>query len=566
MTRRFTRIGAELTGDERPFRAMLNRSDKALTTTLGKWKGQLSGFNGVFAGLLGTAGIGVAVRELDRLGESAIRYGDSIGKAARTAGIGADALQEYREAAELTGTTQEQLDAALGRFTRRLGEARRGNKAYADAFGELGVTMRDTNEQALEKTFRTLEGIDDITIRTSLATKVFGDDARRMALIVGDSAGALDRMREAARAGGRVLNADLVEAAENAQDRISILNRTLDVELNATVLKNIDGFVQWRQLLNDIQIAFINITSSLGEFVGMYRRFLGLRASDDIRDLRIRYADLGLEIDKTRQRLENLQNLRPSRFDKVNEANLRNIKREQETLRRLTEERAALLEEINALEASANDTPAGADINTLAGGSGLGSSAGALNPAAGRSSERSTTTPFTTTRVSDEIEELTAATDKWRLASEFAGRSIAEAFSQAIIFGDSLGQSLKRLAAQLASRALTNLLFSFLPGGGGAGGGLLGRIFGGARASGGPVSPGRAYLVGEQGPEMFMPNTAGNIIPNGAAIAGGVTVMITNRFDVGLEAVDQRIAQTTPVVTAAVVEGIQKAQRRPNYA
>ncbi|MCD6435507.1 MAG: hypothetical protein J7L15_03890, partial [Clostridiales bacterium] len=39
--------------------------------------------------------------------------------------------------------------------------------------------------------------------------------------------------------------------------------------------------------------------------------------------------------------------------------------------------------------------------------------------------------------------------------------------------------------------------------------------FGGARAGGGFVSPSKAYLVGEQGPELFVPNANGNIIPNG---------------------------------------------------
>jgi phage-related minor tail protein len=40
---------------------------------------------------------------------------------------------------------------------------------------------------------------------------------------------------------------------------------------------------------------------------------------------------------------------------------------------------------------------------------------------------------------------------------------------------------------------------------------------GGARASGGPVDAGLAYLVGEQGPERFVPQSAGAIVPNGAA-------------------------------------------------
>ena len=34
------------------------------------------------------------------------------------------------------------------------------------------------------------------------------------------------------------------------------------------------------------------------------------------------------------------------------------------------------------------------------------------------------------------------------------------------------------------------------------------------RANGGPVSTGKSYMVGERGPEMFVPNTSGRIVPN----------------------------------------------------
>lgn len=45
-------------------------------------------------------------------------------------------------------------------------------------------------------------------------------------------------------------------------------------------------------------------------------------------------------------------------------------------------------------------------------------------------------------------------------------------------------------------------------------------IIDGARAKGGPVDKGKAYLVGENGPELFMPKMSGDIIPDGMA---GVT-------------------------------------------
>lgn len=47
------------------------------------------------------------------------------------------------------------------------------------------------------------------------------------------------------------------------------------------------------------------------------------------------------------------------------------------------------------------------------------------------------------------------------------------------------------------------------------------------RASGGPVSGGQPYIVGEQGPELFVPGVSGSIVPNGAlAGAGSVNVYV----------------------------------------
>jgi hypothetical protein len=56
-------------------------------------------------------------------------------------------------------------------------------------------------------------------------------------------------------------------------------------------------------------------------------------------------------------------------------------------------------------------------------------------------------------------------------------------------------------------------------GGGGGGllnlGGILGAVLGlPGRATGGLVSAGRGYLVGERGPELFVPNSAGRVEPD----------------------------------------------------
>ena len=49
-----------------------------------------------------------------------------------------------------------------------------------------------------------------------------------------------------------------------------------------------------------------------------------------------------------------------------------------------------------------------------------------------------------------------------------------------------------------------------------------------ARAAGGPVQRDRPYMVGERGPELFVPSRAGNIVPNSALSGsggGGQTVL-----------------------------------------
>ena len=53
-------------------------------------------------------------------------------------------------------------------------------------------------------------------------------------------------------------------------------------------------------------------------------------------------------------------------------------------------------------------------------------------------------------------------------------------------------------------------------------GGAIGAVFGlPGRATGGPVAPGRGYLVGERGPELFVPTTAGRVEPGQAATGSG---------------------------------------------
>lgn len=122
-------------------------------------------------------------------------------------------------------------------------------------------------------------------------------------------------------------------------------------------------------------------------------------------------------------------------------------------------------------------------------------------------------------------------------------KDLAEDLRQAFIgrladinsLGDAMSAVLDRLKAQLLEIA-----FFGTDGNGGLFGGLFNNIagmfagfFGGARASGGPVEAGRGYLVGEKGPELFVPGQGGRVMSNRetAAMGGAKGIVVNQNFN-----------------------------------
>ena len=151
----------------------------------------------------------------------------------------------------------------------------------------------------------------------------------------------------------------------------------------------------------------------------------------------------------------------------------------------------------------------------------------------------------------------------------------------AIVAGESFADVLRNIAQQFARAALEAALFNSGPmasGGGGGGGllgGVIGSIFGGFRASGGSVSSGRAYVVGENGPELMIPGVSGtvlnqsqiqNAIRSTSGIANGgnqsFAMTIDLRGTTGDRELDAKIARAGQAILAQVPSTMQNHQIR----
>ena len=162
-----------------------------------------------------------------------------------------------------------------------------------------------------------------------------------------------------------------------------------------------------------------------------------------------------------------------------------------------------------------------------------------------------------------DVDAITEASE--RQAEVFAeigrtiGTQITDALVGAINGTKSLGESAKAILNDLANSLLRMGINS-----------MLGGLFGGTKiggflgfANGGRPPVGRASVVGEKGPELFVPSTAGTIIPNDR-IGGGVTNNIVVNVDASgsnVEGNEQESRELGLVISAAIQAQLVQEKR-----
>ena len=166
--------------------------------------------------------------------------------------------------------------------------------------------------------------------------------------------------------------------------------------------------------------------------------------------------------------------------------------------------------------------------------------------------------------LNNKLEKQVELSEKIGTNFEIIGESIASGVTDnitaAIQGTKSLGDAAKSILNDLSSSLIrlgVNTLLSKIPGFGGL------PILGG-RSKGGPVTKNGSFVVGEKGPELFVPKRSGTIIPNDKLAGGGSTNINVNIDASGssVQGNEQQGKELGRVISAAIQSELIK-QRRP---
>ena len=523
--------------------------------------------------LIGAAFGALAVRALSRFVTKAVDAADSIAKTSRAIGITSDKLQELRFAADISGISMATLDSAMLGFSKRVGEARAGT-------GTLFTILNKTDE-ALLANVQSAGSVDEAFDLITQAANAMGNEMDKSALLsaaFGRTAGTafknlvpdIERLSARARELGLVIDASLLLKAEDTKDKLTELGAVLNVKFMNFVLQN-------ARVIDQLADALMNAATAAGEWLAdmgpsetanidsLDRRIVALNnklkelnetilfgqvaitgtggifglAGGDVHLFGSHIEDMKREITAELERLELMRALRAEEAERNKTLHVE--------INKGIYEQAKLVGELNLV---LTETP-------LLNRKWSEAMAQATREAEAQEAAIRDLSQTIETTLIDSLADLTTSFKDWRDVARAALRDVIRSMLQFISVQASMGA-----------------------GGAAAGGGIGSLIFKGLgqlftptptvdfpqpsafRQIGGPVGAGQAALVGERGPEVFVPRASGTVVPN-HALGGGVIVNQTINLSTGLQAtVRAEVMGMLPQIAATTKSAVLSARVR----
>jgi hypothetical protein len=538
-----------------------------VTRGLKSVSGAVFSMQNALIGTVGAAGFGALIK-------SSINAGDELAKTADKLGVTTTALAGLRHAAELTGVSTGTMDMALQRFTRRAAEAAQGTGEAKGALQELGINADDLVKLPLDQQMSvvadSMAGVEKQSDKVRLAMKLFDSEGVALVNTLGGGSAALEQMTSEAEQLGITLSRTDTAQMEAANDSLTRLKAVFtgltnqlslafapiitfvadglrQAAIDSTSFGNIGqmvagalvkafGFV--RNIVHGLQIVFLGaklgvltFANAIGDklipfldtFIDIYNKIAAIvpglsqitQSGEEI------MGNLPTSIAETKAEIARLMELNPG--DALVAEMQKFILKNREAAESVAELKEGMLITVPAVETGFQK----------------------LGDALTRFESQLPT-------LKDNLDSLTKNTFK----------NMSDGLMGIVKGTSSVGDAFKKMAAQLIMQAVQLFIIDKITGG------FLSFVKGlTGKAIGGPVQAGQPYMVGERGPEMFVPNQSGSIVPNDR-MSGGGGITVVNNVDASGAGSDvefkiRAAMQQTTQQTVATIQDLMRRRRFP---
>ena len=525
---------------------------------------------------------------------------DSLSKTAAKIGTTTQALGALRYAADLAGVETRTMDMALQRFTRRTAEAAMGTGEAKGAIKELGLSAQELNRMPLDKRMIVLadafQGVTSESDQLRLAFKLFDSEGAALVNVLSKGGDGLKEMLGEAKALGLAMSGSAAKGVEDTVDSLTKLQGLFKGVTDQTVaafapaLKLIvESFTNFLQrsievkggveafarslavdLLTGIQVALSGIESMTNGFIILYNE--ALKTKNNIKDL------FGVGLKDVVQYNEEIKDLKEKIEGVKNMPNI-SVQMQLDAVDKLE----ARLNEVIALRNEAQDLGSSL-IGKVSWAEGLNEDIEKLKTSL---LDVSNVIPTAFIPALQSVSDIQLGFKSWSDSLPSMEENLqnltkqgldgmTDALTAGITGAANFADAMKSMAKSVVDSLIKMLVQKYIVDA--AFGAISGAITGGVtsttdfnaagpmqpRAIGGSVQNGSPYMVGERGPELFIPNSQGSIVPNSRmGGGGGVTVNQTINVSTGVQqTVRAEIATLMPQIANAAKGAVADARQR----
>lgn len=542
------------------------RAFSGITSALKKVTGSVLNMKTAIVGAVGAGGFGALIK-------SSINAGDELAKTADKLGVTTEALAGLRHAADLTGVSTGTMDMAMQRFTRRAAEAAKGTGEAKGALRELGIDAESIVRLPLDEQMNVvadaMQGLDTQADKVRIAMKLFDSEGVALVNTLGGGSEALKAMTSEAEHFGVTLSRTDTAQMEAANDAITRLKAVFTGLTNQLA-------VAFSPIITFVADAFRQAALDSAEFGNIGQRVAGavVKAFGVVRNIMH-----GVEIvfKTTQLAVMEMANAIGSKLIPPLQAFIDIYNKiaaflgmplisesAAQIMGNLPQDIATLAKELEVLKVS---NP-GLELSTsmeafIVANRRAAQSVADVTDAAQGLNGKDISAPTIADRLNDSFtklqENLPTIQEQMDDLAKNTMKNMSDGLMGVVKGTVKLKDAFRNMALDIISQMIQMFVIDKITGG------FLSFAKGiTGKAIGGPVQSGQPYMVGERGPEMFVPNQSGSIVPN-KKMGGGVTVI--NNVDArgsGAE-VDQKIKSAMAQTSQQTIITIQDLMRRRRF-